>query len=272
MLLLRSFAYQIAFYLIMAAILIVTLPFFFFLPHRAAIAVVKFWTGASMWALRVVAGTRIEVRGLDKLPKGGALIAPKHQSAFETMALFPLFADPTFVMKRQLMLIPLFGWYTWKAGMIPVDRAGGSKALRKLAADSKVAAAEGRQVILFPEGTRRPAGAAPDYKFGIIHLYRELKVPVVPIALNAGLYWPRNSVLRYPGTIIMEFLDPIPPGLDSKTFLSTLIARIEPATDRLMAEAAASANPPPIPAAAAARIAALASTSAARSALEADQL
>ncbi|MCX5494591.1 lysophospholipid acyltransferase family protein [Kaistia dalseonensis] len=258
MLIIRSLAYQIVFYLIMAAILIVTLPFFFFLPHRAAIAVVKFWTGASMWALGVVAGTKIEVRGLEKLPKGGALIAPKHQSAFETMALFPLLSDPTFVMKRQLMLIPLFGWYTWKAGMIPVDRAGGSKALRKLAADSKAAAAAGRQVILFPEGTRRPAGAPPDYKFGIIHLYRELKVPVVPIALNAGLYWPRRSFLRYPGTIIIEVLDPIQPGLDSKTFLSTLIARIEPATDHLMAEAAASTNPPPIPAEAQTRISALA--------------
>jgi 1-acyl-sn-glycerol-3-phosphate acyltransferase len=255
MILLRSIAFQIAFYMIMAVILLITLPFFFFLPHSVAIQVVKFWTGAEMWALRVFAGIRIEVRGLEKLPKGGALIAPKHQSAFETMALFPLLDDATFVMKRELMWIPLFGWYTWKAGMIPVDRAGGSKALRKLAADSKAAAAEGRQVILFPEGTRRPAGAAPDYKFGIIHLYRELKVPVAPIALNAGLYWPRKSFLRYPGTIIIEVLDPIPPGLDSKTFLATLIARIEPATDRLMAEAAASPNPPPMTSELAARLA-----------------
>ncbi|MBN9432730.1 MAG: 1-acyl-sn-glycerol-3-phosphate acyltransferase [Bosea sp.] len=248
MLIVRSFLFQVVFYAIMAVILAVTLPFYFFLPHRAAIAVVKFWTGASMWALRVVAGTRIEIRGLERLPHGAALIAPKHQSAFETMALFPLLDDPTFVMKRQLMMIPLFGWYTWKAGMIAVDRAGGSKALRKLAADSREAAAAGRQIILFPEGTRRPVGAPPDYKFGIIHLYRELKVPVVPIALNAGLYWPRRSFLRYPGTIIVEVLEPIPPGLDSKTFLARLIATIEPATDRLVAEALAAPNPPPMPA------------------------
>ncbi len=248
MLIIRSLLFHVAFYLVMAAVILVTLPFYFLLPHRAAITVVKFWTSATMWVLRVVAGTRIEFRGLDRLPRAAALIAPKHQSAFETMALFPLLADPTFVMKRQLMLIPLFGWYTWKAGMIAVDRAGGSKALRKLAVDAKAAAAEGRQVILFPEGTRRPVGAAPDYKFGIIHLYRELKVPVIPIALNAGLYWPRRSFFRYPGTIIVEVLEPIPPGLDSKTFLARLIATIEPATDRLVAEAAASANPPPIPA------------------------
>lgn len=256
MLIVRSLLFQAAFYLIMAVIILVTLPFYFLLPHRAAILVVKAWTGSAMWALRVVAGTRIEVRGAERLPKGAALIAPKHQSAFETMALFPLLGDPAFVMKRQLMLIPLFGWYTWKAGMIAVDRAGGSKALRKLAADSKAAAAEGRQVILFPEGTRRPVGAPPDYKFGIIHLYRELKVPVIPIALNAGLYWPRRSFLRFPGTIIVEILEPIPPGLDSKTFLARLIATIEPATDRLVAEAAASENPPPIPPEALARLAA----------------
>jgi 1-acyl-sn-glycerol-3-phosphate acyltransferase len=257
MLILRSIAFQLAFYLIMTVIIVVTVPFYFFLPHRAAIGVVKIWTSTTMWALRWIAGTRIEVRGADRLPKGGSLIAPKHQSAFETMALFPLFDDPTFVMKRQLMLIPLFGWYTWKAGMIPVDRAGGSKALRRLAADAKQAAAEGRQVILFPEGTRRPVGAEPDYKFGIIHLYRELKVPVYPMALNAGLYWPRRSFFRYPGTILIEVLDPIPPGLDSKTFLARLIAAIEPASDRLLLEAASGPNPPPLDAEAAARVAAL---------------
>jgi 1-acyl-sn-glycerol-3-phosphate acyltransferase len=257
MLIFRSILFQIAFYVIMAAIILVTLPFYFFLPHRAAIAVVKFWTASTMWALGVFAGTHIEVRGLDKLPKGGALLAPKHQSAFETMALFPMLNDPTFVMKRQLMLIPLFGWYTWKAGMIAVDRAGGSKALRKLAADSKVAVAEGKQIILFPEGTRRPVGAEPDYKFGIIHLYRELKVPVYPIALNAGLYWPRRSFLRYPGTILIEVLDPIPPGLDSKTFLARLIGTIEPASDRLLQEATAKADHPPLPPEAEARLAAL---------------
>ncbi|MBZ9937348.1 1-acyl-sn-glycerol-3-phosphate acyltransferase [Mesorhizobium sp. BR1-1-16] len=251
MLIVRSFLFQIVFYALMAVIILVTLPFYFFLPHRAAIFVVKTWTAATMWALRVVAGVNIEIRGRERLPKGAALIAPKHQSAFETMALFPLLKDPAFVMKRQLMMIPLFGWYTWKAGMIAVDRAGGSKALRKLAADSKAAAAEGRQIILFPEGTRRPVGAPPDYKFGIIHLYRELKVPVIPIALNAGLYWPRRSFMRYPGTIIIEVLEPIPPGLDSKTFLARLIATIEPATDRLVAEAASGAHPPPIPVAAA---------------------
>jgi 1-acyl-sn-glycerol-3-phosphate acyltransferase len=257
MLTLRSILFQIAFYVILASILLVTLPFYFLLPHRGAIAVVKFWTAATMWALRVFTGTRFEVRGIEKLPKGGALLAPKHQSAFETMALFPLLTDPTFVMKRQLMLIPLFGWYTWKAGMIAVDRAGGSKALRKLAADSKAAVAEGRQVILFPEGTRRPVGAEPDYKFGIIHLYRELKVPVYPIALNAGLYWPRNDFRRYPGTILVEVLDPIPPGLDSKTFLARLIAAIEPASDRLLQEAAARPDPPPLTQQAQARLAAL---------------
>ncbi len=255
MLIIRSLLFHVAFYLLMTVIILVTLPFYFLLPHGGAIRVVKLWTSATMAMLRIVAGTRIEIRGLERLPKGAALIAPKHQSAFETMALFPLLDDPTFVMKRQLMLIPLFGWYTWKAGMIAVDRAGGSRALRKLASDAKEAAAEGRQIILFPEGTRRPVGAPPDYKFGIIHLYRELKVPVVPIALNAGLYWPRRSFFRYPGTIIVEVLEPIPPGLDSKSFLARLIATIEPASDRLVAEAAASPNPPPIPAEAAARIA-----------------
>ncbi|MBB5754966.1 lysophospholipid acyltransferase family protein [Prosthecomicrobium pneumaticum] len=257
MIVLRSALYHIGFYVIMAAIFAVTLPFFFFLPHGAAMRVVRFWSASSVWWLRVAAGLRLELRGLDKLPPGGAILAAKHQAAIETFALVPLFADPTYVMKRELMRIPLFGWYTWKAGMIPVDRAGGAKALRALAARVRAAVEAGRQVIIFPEGTRRPPGAPPDYKPGVMLLYRETGLPVFPVALNTGLYWPRTSLRRYPGTMVIEILDPIPPGLDAKRFGRELQARIEPASDRLIAEAAASARPPPIPPEAAARLAAL---------------
>lgn len=257
MVVLRSALYHIGFYVIMAAIFAVTLPYFFFLPHGGVMRVVRFWAASSVWWLRVSTGLKLELRGAEKLPPGGALIAAKHQAAIETFALVPLLSDPTYVMKRELMRIPLFGWYTRKAGMIPVDRAGGAKALRALAARVRAAVSEGRQVIIFPEGTRRPPGAPPDYKPGVSLLYRETGLPVFPMALNTGLYWPRKSLLRYPGTMVMEILDPIPPGLDTKGFGRELQARIEPASDLLIAEAAASAAPPPMPEEASARLAAI---------------
>jgi 1-acyl-sn-glycerol-3-phosphate acyltransferase len=192
-----------------------------------------------LWLLKTIVGTGLEVRGQEKLPEGPCLVASKHQSAWETFALIPLFRDPALLMKRELFWIPFHGWFSKKFEMIPVNREKGSAALRAMLRETKKRVADGREIIIFPEGTRRPAGAPPDYKTGVVLLYEALGIPCVPVALNSGLFWPRRSLLRRPGTIVVEFLDPIPPGLPKAEFLSRLTESIETATNRLLAEAKA---------------------------------
>jgi len=141
-----------------------------------------------------------------------------------------------FILKRELQWIPIFGWLTIKGRMVPVYRGGGSQALAAMIERARIELADNRQLIIFPEGTRRPAGAEPRYKFGVAHLYAAGGVPCVPIALNSGLFWPRRSLRRFPGTVVAEILDPIPPGLDKDTFFARLQNDIETATARLIAE------------------------------------
>jgi len=206
------------------------------LPRRALLGLVRFWACSNNWLMRTICGIGIELRGLERVPTGPLLVASKHQSLWETFALVPLFADPAFILKRELMWLPFFGWYAWKAEMIPVDRGARSQALAAISACAKIELARNRQIIIFPEGTRRPPGAAPSYKYGIVHLYGESGVACLPIALNSGLFWPRRSIRRYPGTIVAEFLDPIAPGLDRQVFFERLQQVIETATARLIEE------------------------------------
>ena len=173
---------------------------------------------------------------MEKIPPGPLLVSSKHQSLWETFALLPLLSDPAYIMKRELMWIPFFGWYAWKAGMIPVDRSKGSQALADMNACARRELARDRQIIIFPEGTRRPPGAEPRYKYGVAHLYAETGVPCLPVALNSGLFWPRRSLRRYPGTVRVEVLDPIPPGLGKDAFFERLQRDVEAATARLVAE------------------------------------
>ncbi len=254
----RSLLFNVVFYLATIVCLILPLPVYFILPQGFAMWVVRTWSRLGLWLLKVIAGTRYEIRGRDNVPAGGILVASKHQSMWETFALVPQFADPTFVMKSQIKWIPVFGQYTVKAGMIHIDRSASSTtSLRNLAKRAKEELAKGRQIIIFPEGTRKAPGAPPAYQGGVAHLYRALGVPVLPVALNSGLYWPRRKFLRYPGTIVIEFLPPLPPGLDSRTFLAKLEESIETASDRLLVEASRARPQPPFPEAAAARVAAL---------------
>jgi 1-acyl-sn-glycerol-3-phosphate acyltransferase len=232
-LVLRSAAFNAAFYVTTAFFLIFTLPLYLILPQWFAVGVVRTWAACETWLLRVIAGTRMEVRGRENLPKGAAIVAVKHQSAFETFALVPLLRFPTIVMKQSIRWIPIFGLYTIKSGMIHVDRSGKTAALRDLTQRTQEETAKGREIIIFPEGTRRAPGAPPEYQSGIALLYRSANVPVVPVALNSGLYWPRKSFLHYPGTIVIEFLPPIPPGLDSRSFLTELERSLEAASARL---------------------------------------
>ncbi len=219
--------------------------FLFALPRPFSMHFLKFWARIELWLLRVVCGTRLEVRGIEHLPEGGFVLAAKHQSPFETFALMPLLRDPAFVLKKELMDIPLFGWWCRKFRMIPVDRSAGTKGMKDMAALVQAEADAGRQIVIFPEGTRRPPGAEPDYKPGVAFLYGQLDVACVPMALNSGLFWPAKGPERYPGTIVFEFGPPIPPGLDRRVFMTRLVDAIEPASTRLIEEAASSANPPP---------------------------
>ncbi len=253
----RSLLFNAAFYVLTVACLILPLPVYFILPQGFAMWVVRTWARAGIWLLAALAGTRLEIRGRVNIPSGAAIVAAKHQSMFETFALAPQFPNPAFVVKSQLKWIPIFGQYTVKAGMIHVDRSAGMSALRHLAARSRTEIGKGRHVVIFPEGTRRPPGAPPDYHPGVAHLYRALGVPVVPVALNSGLVWPRRKFLRYPGTIVIEFLPAIPPGLDPRRFMERLQVDIETASDRLMIEAASARPQPPLPAETAARLAEL---------------
>jgi 1-acyl-sn-glycerol-3-phosphate acyltransferase len=233
--LVRSIIFNLLFYLNLIVQMLAAIPTMV-MPRGAIVAVVKFWARTSVWLLRWVCGIKVEFRGLEKIPEGALIVASKHQSMWETFALFPLFADPAFILKRELMWIPFFGWYSWKAAMIPVDRGRRSQALAGLAASARAELARRRQIVIFPEGTRRSPGAEPSYKYGVVHLYAETQVSCLPIALNSGLFWPRRSFRRYPGTILVEVLDPIAPGLGKDEFAAKLEQGIEAATARLVEE------------------------------------
>jgi 1-acyl-sn-glycerol-3-phosphate acyltransferase len=243
---LRSLAFNLYFYLFTASWLIIMLPTAWG-SKTEVMALVKRWARINRWAMTAIAGIEVEIRGREYIPTSGAIIASKHQSTFETVALLDLFADPTFVLKQELLAIPLFGRYARRGEQIAVDRSAGRAALLKMTRQARAEAAKGRQIIIYPEGTRRPAGAPPDYKHGLVHLYRALAVPMVPVALNAGLFWGRHRFLRHPGRLIVEFLPPIPPGLDPETAFEAVRDAIEAATDRLIGEALAGPNPPPLP-------------------------
>jgi 1-acyl-sn-glycerol-3-phosphate acyltransferase len=235
MLLVRSLLFNIAFYANMVLWIVVLIPFVL-APRKTFLRVVQLWGRSSIRLLRVLAGTRLEFRGIERIPQGGLLVAAKHQSFLETFALVTIFDDPTFILKRELAWIPFFGWYTVKARQVPIDRKAGSQALAAMNGRPRIEAARGRQILIFPEGTRRAPGAPPAYKFGVAHLSANLAVPCLPVAMNTGLYWPRRKFLRRPGTAVIEFLEPIPPGQPREVFFEDMKRRIEEACERLLRE------------------------------------
>ena len=235
---LRSVLFGLLFYITTTLFVALCSPLLFG-PRSWAMAALRVHTRTELWLLKHIVGLDLEVRGLEKLQPGPCLVASKHQSAWETFALISLFRDPALLMKRELFWIPFHGWFSSKFQMIPVDRDAGPAALRKMLRAAKKRIEDGREIIIFPEGTRRPQGAPPDYKTGIVLLYNALNVPCVPVALNSGHFWPRRSWMRKPGTVVVEILDPIPPGLPRAEFLSRLQNAIETASDRLLKEATA---------------------------------
>ncbi len=231
----RSLLFNMVFYINLVLFLVLGF-WFMFTPRSWSMAALKTWARSSLWWMRLITGTKMEVRGLQHIPQTGGLLAGKHQSAWDIFALLPLMADPALVLKRELTFLPVFGWFCLKFQMIAVDRAAGPSALKKMIVDAKQAVTDDRQILIFPEGTRMAPGAQPDYKPGATALYMQLGVPCTPFALNSGLYWPRRQFIRRPGTIIVEFLPPIEAGLARREFSARLQETIEGATDRLGAE------------------------------------
>ena len=200
------------------------------LPRGATVWLARFWSRLTFWGLKAFTGIGFEVRGAP--PKGPALVASKHMSMWDTMALYLVLDQPAIVLKRELLRIPFYGWFVWKATAIAIDRAAGASALRKMSAAARRVLDEGRPILIFPEGTRQKPGAPPDYKPGVAGLYALLGTDCVPVALNSGVYW--TGFLKRPGTIVLEFLEPIAPGLKRDAFMGLLESRIETATNRLL--------------------------------------
>ncbi len=234
----RSLLFTTLFYLTTTVLALVGLPYLAFDRH-AVQNLARIWVRASLWLLDKICGIKVEFRGLENLPRGACLIAAKHQSTLETLALTLAAHDFSFVLKRELVAIPIFGWYLNRAEQVAIDRAKRGQALPDLNRQVREALAQDRQIIIFPEGTRRPVNAAPQYKAGVAHLYADAGAICVPVALNSGLFWPRGNGLRRPGAATIAFLEPIEPGLDKQSFMSLLESRIESATAKLIAEALA---------------------------------
>ncbi len=234
MLFLRSAAFNLVFYAMSVVMVIAATPCLV-LPRRFTLYAMEAWSHLTLWLLRVIAGTSYEVRG--ELPRDGVLVASKHQSMWDTIVMTAILKDPAMVLKRELLWIPFYGWYAQKARMIAIDRGAAAAAIRRLVSQGKAAVAGGRPVVIFPEGTRSAPGSKLEYKPGVAALYRQLGVECVPAAVNSGLFWARRGFTRRPGTILLEFLPPIPAGLDRKTFMAELETRIETATAKLLEEA-----------------------------------
>jgi 1-acyl-sn-glycerol-3-phosphate acyltransferase len=242
----RSLLFVVVFY-VNTAVFLLFGSWLLLAPRSWAMEGLRLHGLASIWWLKIICGTRLEVRGREKLPQGACLVASKHQSAWDTFGLIPIFRDPAMVMKAELGWVPLYGWFSHKFQHIFVKREKGPSALKRMIRDAKDRAAAGREIVIFPEGTRRPPRAPPQYRPGYLALYEELGLACVPLALNSGLFWPRRSLMRYPGTIVVEILDPVPPGLPRADARALIEGRIEAACERLIAEAERAPDPPPLP-------------------------
>lgn len=186
------------------------------------------------WLERKVLGLTYRIEG--ELPEGPVLVAMKHQSTWETMKLHLLWHDPAIVLKKELLDLPLWGKYVTMLDLIPIDRSAGQEAIAKMIEVAQRAKAAKRAIIIFPQGTRVPPGETKPYKRGIIHLYEATGLPIVPVALNSGLFWPKRLFCQRPGTITLKVLDPIPPGLPPREALALLEERLEAASDALLAD------------------------------------
>ena len=232
----RALAFNFAFFAWTAICGTVGLPFLL-MPRAVTMRFGRFWAAGVLGLLKVIIGLDHEIRGLDRLPRNGCIIAMKHQSAWDALILPAVLGDPAIVVKRELLLLPFYGWYAARAGSIAIDRKGGASVVRRMVAKARLVAASGRPIVIFPEGTRVTPGERRPYQPGVAALYHLLALPLVPAAVNSGLYWGRRSFVKRPGRIVLEFLDPIPPGRTRPRLMAELERRIEAATAALLREA-----------------------------------
>ncbi len=233
MILFRAVAFNVAFYLWTFFMGLGGTPMLA-LPLRFGIRAARFWARGSLLLLRWIVGLDHRVIGLEKLPAGASIIAAKHQSAWDTIVFLAILPAPVYVLKQELMWIPIYGWYAKRIGMIPVDRSAGASALKKLLGKARPILAQGRAIVIFPQGTRTPIGSTLPYLPGAYSIAAAAPgTPVVPVALNSGKFWGRRAVLKRPGVITLQFLDPLPTGLDRRSFMAQLESRIEAATAEL---------------------------------------
>lgn len=232
---LRAVLFLVAFYINTAIWTVALLPVAL-MGRDTFMKAIRAWVRSILLLLRVIVGVKVEFRNTSLTPPGALLVASKHQSALETLALMLVFDRPVFILKKSLTRIPIFGWYITRMGHIGVDRAAGASALRAMMHEAKAAVADGAQIVIFPEGTRRAPGAEPDYKPGVIQMYRQLGATCLPVALNTGLFWPRRSLDFNPGVAVIEILPALPADLDRKQIIPQLIEAIEPPSNRLLLE------------------------------------
>jgi 1-acyl-sn-glycerol-3-phosphate acyltransferase len=233
---LRSLAFNSGFILLTAVLGVLGLPLLL-APRRVVMCFGRFWARSVLALLKATVGLDCDIRGIGNLPVGPCIVAMKHQSAWDTLILHVLLVDPAVVLKRELLWVPFYGWYASRAGSIAIDRGGRAAALRRMLAAARTATEAGRPVVIFPEGTRTAPGRKLPYQPGVAALYQTLGVPLVPAAVNSGLFWGRRSFWKRPGRITLEFLEPIPPGLPRRRLMPELEDRVETATAALEREA-----------------------------------
>ncbi len=243
MLYLRSVLFQFAFYVNFLAHALMT-PFSLFFSRAMAWGFAKFWMRTILFLWRHITGASLEFRGLSNLPQGGFILAAKHQSALETLFLALAVKNIVFIMKQELMYIPVFGWFAKKAGMIPIKREERSRAFEPMIEAAGKAVNADRSIVIFMEGTRVKPGEYRPYKSGVARMAKRLQCPIVPVALNTGLFWPKNGFLRYSGHVIIEFLEPLEPKEDTGDLMLELEEKVEKASAELIFETANSKNPP----------------------------
>ncbi|HTV43825.1 MAG TPA: lysophospholipid acyltransferase family protein [Stellaceae bacterium] len=234
----RAFAFNLLIVAWTVALGTVGLPLLL-APRATAMAFGRFWARGVLWLLRVVVGLDHRIRGFDRIPANGCIVAMKHQSAWDALILPIVLGDPAVIVKRELLFLPFYGWYAARAGSIGIDRKGGARALRRIVAAARPVAAARRPVVIFPQGTRVAPGTLAPYQPGVAALYQALGLPLVPAAVNSGLFWGRRAFVKRPGRITLEFLEPIPPGWPRRRLMAELEQRIETATAMLEREAEA---------------------------------
>ncbi len=236
MIALRSALFFLWMYGLMTMMSLLWLPSLF-MPRAVILQGTRWYVQLVRWGARVIAGIKTDIRGRGNLPKGPVIYAAKHQCMWDVLVVFLILEDPAIIMKQSLLWFPGFGWYALKNKMIPIDRAGTVRTLKKMVAEAKTRVEAGRQIVIFPEGTRHTPGTKPTYHAaGLSALYKALELPVVPVATNAGLYWEGRGLRRRPGTIVYEILPAIEPGLKRKALMEKIIGAIEPASLALAQE------------------------------------